>query len=91
MLKLDRTGTLHTTEELRVKRGPNLPGKVAKAWSIEPCSIMLSPISRAPVAVRLQISLEVLSYIIQLRLRPRPGFPQTGDAFLVGTGGKTTR
>lgn len=56
-------GTLHTTEELRVRRGPNLPGKVAKDGSVEPRSIMLSPISRAPVAVRLQDSFEVLSYI----------------------------
>lgn len=46
--------TLHTTEELRVRRGPNLPGKVAKDGSVEPRSIMLSPISRAPVSVRLQ-------------------------------------
>lgn len=61
MLRLERT--LHTTEELRVRRGPNLPGKVAKAGSVEPRFIMLSPMSRAPVAVRLQISLEVLSDI----------------------------
>lgn len=63
MLRLDGTGTLHTTEELKVWRGPNLPGKVAKVGSVEPRSIMLSPISRALVAVRLQVSLEVLSYI----------------------------
>lgn len=63
VLRLDGTGTLHKTEDLRVQRGPNFPGKVAKAGSVEPRSIMLSPISRAPVAVRLQVSLEVLSYI----------------------------